>query len=141
MSAWLCGNKTLSLVVDVIKSDSFKKYDDNMFQYIDNEELIDILSELNTMSLNCRYGKHDSNILHDREYVKLNVDDGQRFKSVSCWLYQSGECYNSYDDDLYQALEAWCDDNELKYNENYDEYEWDIDNPIDRKKLEVIYNE
>jgi len=130
MSAWLCHNKTLSCVVDVIKSDDFKEYDKENYAEKSNEELINILSDLNTKSLNCRYGENEYHILQDREYIKLDVDDGQRYKSLSCYTYQTCECPENNNHPLFHALESWEIDNESKYETVWSQYHWDIDNPI-----------
>ena len=128
MSAWLVGNNTLSLCVDVIKSDDFKPYDTGNYAAKSKEELIDILSDLNTKSLNCRYGENPSHILKNRGYTPLDVEDGQRHKSVACYLYQTCECPEIVKHSLFDSLLKWEEDNFEKYlNGNY---QWDIDNPI-----------
>ena len=107
MSAWLCGNGTLSLCVDVIKRADFQEFDVENYADKSNEELIEILSELNTKSLDCRYGKSETHILQHREYVSINVTDGQRFKSVGCYTYQTCECPANENHPLFKALENW----------------------------------
>lgn len=119
MSAWLCGNKTLSLCVDVLKEE--KGYSE------DCQVLLEELSELNTRSLDCRYGKSVQHILSDKEYVCLDVDDGQKYKSVCCYLYQTCECDANYDDSLFKSLEDYVNENEDEFEAVYDVYEWDID--------------
>lgn len=131
MSAWLCGNKTLSLVVDVIQSGEFiEGYDDAEFHNRTEHELINILSDLNTQSLDCRYGKYEGHILQNREYIKLDVDDGQRYKSVGCYLYQTCECSEIVESPLFKALDDWYNDNTPEFEDKWDQYHWDIDNPI-----------
>ena len=132
MSAWLCGNKTLSLCVDVIKSDEFKKEFDVNGEYCERDvlELLYELSYLNTKSLDARYGVSEDNILKDKEYVSLNVDDGQRYKSVCCYLYQTCESEESCNDPLFQLLDYWCEDKRKVFEEVVDNYYWDIDCPI-----------
>lgn len=129
MSAWLCGNKTLSCVVDIIQSNDFKKNYDIANEYCNKEknELIDILSDLNTKSLNCRYGASEDNVLKDRKYVYLNVPIGQKFKSVSCYLYQTCECEDNLSNPLFHLLEKWSDDRFDLFECDWDKYEWDID--------------
>ena len=127
MSAWLCENLTLSCCVEVIKSDGFKDYDVEGYAQKSNQELIEILSDLNTKSLDCRYGKSPSHILEERHYCPLNVDDGQRHKSVCCYLYQTCECSENEEHPLFKALDEWADDNDSKFN--WDNYYWDLDNP------------
>lgn len=129
MSAWLCGNLTLSACVEIIKSDDFQFYDDGTYSDKSNSELMDILSDLNTKSLNCRYGKSRNHILEERHYCPLNVDDGQRYKSVSCYLYQTCECQENEEHPLFKALENWVEDNEDNYDSVWMEYYWDLDNP------------
>lgn len=123
MSAWLCGNGTLSLCVDVLKS---------MDEYVDEEELVLLnrLSDLNTKSLICRYGKREHQILKDRMYISLDVDDGQRYKSVCCYIYQTCECDSNYDEPLFKSLVEWSDENEECFESLSDDYFWDIDNHI-----------
>lgn len=133
MSAWLCGNKTLSLCVDIIKSEGFTDYDEDDYQSKSELELLNELSSLNTNSLNCRYGKRQSNILQDREYIPLDVEDGQRYKSVACYLYQTCECNKNYHHPLFRGLNRWRNDNEVRYEELWDKYHWDIDNPAPRR--------
>ena len=129
MSAWLCRNGTLSLCVDVIKRDDFKEFDVENYADKSNEELIEILSELNTKSLDCRYGKSDSHILLNKRYIPFDIEDGQRFKSVSCYLYQTCECEENWDHPLYKGLDEWYLANENKFAPSWKKYEWDIDNP------------
>ena len=130
MSAWLCEKGTLSLVVDVIKCDSFKNYDVGNYANKSNEELLGILSDLNTKSLNCRYGKSEDNVLQNREYVSLDVEDGQKYKSVCCYLYQTCECLDIVEHPLFSALDKWRMDNR-EYEDYKGEYYWDIDNFLD----------
>ena len=129
MSAWLCENGTLSLVVDVIKSDSFKEYDVENYADKNNKELVDILSDLNTKSLNCRYGKSEDNILQNREYINLNVEDGQKYKSVCCYLYQTCECLDIVEHPLFSALDEWRMNNR-QYEDYKGLYHWDIDRMV-----------
>ena len=129
MSAWLCENGTLSLVVDVIKSDSFKEYDVENYADKNNKELVDILSDLNTKSLNCRYGKSEDNILQNREYINLNVEEGQKYKSVCCYLYQTCECLDIVEHPLFSALDEWRMDNR-QYEDYKGLYHWDIDRMV-----------
>ena len=120
MSAWLCGNKTLSLCVDVIKQYKLGGYEEKS-----NKELMNILSDLNTKSLNYRYGENDDHILENREYVKLDVEDGQKHKSVSCYLYQTCEDPENIKHPLFEALDSYRE----VYFEKYvnGDYYWDID--------------
>lgn len=130
MSCWLCGNRTLSLVVDVIKSDDFKDYDTNNYAQKTNKELMDKLSELNTWSLDCRYGKSEDNKLDNINYKNMTVSPAQRHKSVRCYIYQTCEGIGNEDDPLYKALDQWSQDTYPKYEAEEDECYWDIDNPI-----------
>ena len=130
MSAWLCGNKTLSLCVDVIKSDEFEEYDIWNYRLEENSELMDLLSELNTKSLNCRYGEDESHILKLRDYVNLDVSAAQRHKSVRCYLYQTCECPENQNHPLFESLEKWSMYTYSKYEIEHDKCEWDIDDPI-----------
>lgn len=127
MSAWLCGNKTLSLCVDVIRRDDFKEFDECGYACKDDDELISLLSFLNTKSLNCRYGESDEHILKDRGYVSLSVDDGQRYKSVHCYLYQTCECNDVCEHPLFKGLEGWCDVHDDEFEKDWGKYQWDID--------------
>lgn len=134
MSAWLCGNGTLSLVVDVIKSDGFNEYDTEGYSNKSNEELIGILSDLNTKSLNCRYGQSEDNILQNRKYLSIDVGEGQRHKSVTCYLYQTCECIDIVEHPLFKALDKWRmdawenDDGSIVHGDYY----WDIDLYLDK---------
>lgn len=130
MSAWLCGNKTLSLVTDIIKSEEFQKYDLDGYNLLNNSELMGILSDLNTKSLNCRYGYSEDNILKDISYIPLEVSDSQKHKSVRCYLYQTCECLENEEHPLFIALDKWSEDNYDKYEAEHSLCEWDIDNPI-----------
>lgn len=129
MSAWLCRKATLSLVVDVIKSDDFKEYDVDGYANKSKDDLIEILADLNTKSLNCRYGKSPYHILKNREYINLNVDEGQRHKSVACYLYQTCECEEILEHSLFKALSKWNGDGRGKYEPTWSQYHWDIDDP------------
>lgn len=129
MSAWLCENKTLSLCVDVIKSDDFKLYDVGNYGEKTEEELIQILTDLNTKSLNARYGESEYNVLKNPKYINLNVDDGQKHKSVACYTYQTCEAEYCREHPLFQSLEEWERANQ-QHEDYWDLYEWDIDNPI-----------
>ena len=137
MSAWLCGNKTLSLVVDVIKSEEFREnYDLDNSSQLDKDELMGKLSLMNTMSLNHRYGESDEHKLEDIKYEELDVSSCQRHKSVCCYLYQTCEDPDVYDSNLYKALDWWAEN-------HYDDFSideslichWDIDNPIPETRL------
>lgn len=130
MSAWLCENKTLSLVVDIIKSDEFQAYDDECYGLKDTFELMCLLSNLNTKSLDCRYGYSEDHILKNIRYIPLDVSDAQRHKSVRCYLYQTCECSENEEHPLFKALEEWSDDTYDKFEPEHDKCEWDIDNPI-----------
>lgn len=135
MSAWLCGKGTLSCVVDIIHSKDFKEnYDtEKCYSSKSNEELINILSDLNTKSLNCRYGKDVNHILsdEDRVYVPLNVPFGQKFKSLCCYTYQTCECDENYSHPLFKALDKFEDCNYEKFQDDWEDYHWDIDAHID----------
>ena len=128
MSAWLCGNKTLSLCVDVIKSDEFKEKYCTGYEDEDAFEILKELAYLNTLSLNSRYGNRGGHILVDKQYLPLEVDDGQKYKSVCCYLYQTCECQDNYNHPLFKALNDWSNENEKKYEKEWDKYSWDIDN-------------
>ena len=131
MSAWLCRNKTLSLCVDVIKSDDFQAYDEHNYSQKSNEELIQILTDLNTESLTYLYGENDEYcVLKNPEYIKLDVEDGQKHKSVACYTYQTCESPFCREHPLFQALEKWEADNLPLYETSWDLYEWDIDSPL-----------
>ena len=130
MSAWLCGNLTLSCVVDVIKSEEFKwNYDPADWSYKSKEELINYLSDLNTQSLNCRYGESPTHILEDRHYCPTNVSEAQKHKSVACYNYQTCECWHIEELPIFVALENWVSDNREKFEAEWDQCHWDLDNP------------
>lgn len=128
MSAWLCGNLTLSCCVDVIK-----KYMLGAYYEKTEEELIDILADLNTQSLNCRYGERMGNILENREYIKLDVSDAQKYKSVRCYLYQTCECKETVEHPLFKALHHFTEEYLMEFDKEWDNCHWDIDNPIPRR--------
>ena len=121
MSAWLCGNLTLSCCVDVIKEYRLGKYYEKS-----KEELIDILSDLNTKSLNCRYGVSRYHILENRKYISLDVSDAQKYMSVRCYLYQTCECEENEEHPLFKALQEYVEEN-LKYENERDNCHWDLD--------------
>ena len=79
MSAWLCGNKTLSCVVDIIKSNDFKKNYDIANEYCNKEknELIDILSDLNI---------DDHNMISNSNIIKC------RNFSISTYISSNNNC-------------------------------------------------
>ena len=132
MSAWLCRKGTLSLVVDVIKSDDFKEYSQE-YQSKSKDELIEVLADLNTKSLDYRYGESEYHVLQDRTYISLDVEPGQRHKSVGCYTYQTCEDPANDEHPLFAALEKWYADNDEKYDAIWDQYEWDIDRAIERQ--------
>lgn len=136
MSAWLCENKTLSLVVDTIKSDEFKEnynykgkdslgFDADGVE--DNEELLIHLSTLNSFNLDCLYGMDDDNHLDEVKYIKQDVSDAQRHMSVCCYIYQTSDYEDMYNSPLFKALKQWRDDNYAKYDHWQDTCKWDID--------------
>ena len=90
MSAFLCGNKTLSCVVDVIKSPEFKQhyYKEN-FNELMELDILQKLSYYNTRNLNYLYGEDIDNKLYNKCYKHLEVSDAQRHKSTACYLYQT----------------------------------------------------
>ena len=131
MSAWLCKKGTLSLVADTIKSDDFKEYDTENYSEKETSELMEILSDLNTKSLNARYGESQNHILKDKTYIKLDTDECQRHKSVCCYLYQTAESSECTTHPLFKALEKWSDDTEDKYDNGYWwDCKWDIDKTL-----------
>lgn len=131
MSAWLCRKGTLSLVVDTIKNEDFKKYDTENFSDKEKNILINLLSDLNTKSLNASYGESQDNILEDKEYIHLDVDECQRHKSVCCYLYQTCESTESSNHPLFQSLEKWSDETANKHDYDYWwECKWDIDKTL-----------
>ena len=137
MSAWLCGNKTLSLCVDVIKSEEFKKYDtDEVYSSMQSLELVELLSDLNTKSLNCRYGVNKKmNVLSNKQYIPLNVSDAQKHKSVRCYLYQTCESEECCQHPLFKLLKEWSEDVYEKYSPFHKECEWDMDTPLPINKI------
>lgn len=132
MSAWLCGNKTLSLVADVILSKEFQENYDTKHDFaLEKSSLVNLLSYLNTKSLNARYGENkELNVLEDIEYVLLDVGKAQKHKSVRCYLYQTCESDECCEHPLFQLLEQWSEDNYEKYSFLHKYCEWDMDSPI-----------
>lgn len=132
MSAWLCGNKTLSLVVDAIKSSEFKdNYDTDGSSLQDNDELMKRLSLMNSASLDYRYGKDEDNYLKNIKYERMIVVPAQMHKSVCCYLYQTCEDPQVVESSLFKALDEWANDHYDDYTEmERDKCHWDIDNPI-----------
>lgn len=137
MSAWLCENKLLSIVVDVVKSEDFRNNYDVNGDYSDlsEGELLDLLSEINVNNLRYLYDSfpddYEQGILDNREYVRLSVSDFQRHKSVASFVYQSCDFSGNEDIPLFCLLVKWRDDYDgLVYSSEWDEAEWDIDNPI-----------
>lgn len=140
MSAWLCENKLLSIVVDVIKSNEFRNNYDTNHKYCDKDELelLNQLSDINTGNLHYLYSSFPSEIeeriMNNREYVPIDVNEYQKHKSVCSFIYQSCD-YIDYDklddDDLFNLLLKWRDSH-INYEDNveWEKAEWDIDNPI-----------
>lgn len=135
MSAWLCRNGTLSLCVDVIKSDDFKEYSQE-YQSKSKDELIEILADLNTKSLDARYGESEYHILKNPQYIGLDVEDGQKHKSVACYTYQTCESDYCCEHPLFIALEKWWADTEDEYDSIWDQYAWDIDRELEEQSDE-----
>ena len=133
MSAWLCENKLLSLVVDVIKSGSFRKYYDTDELYSEKSEieLIEELSDINCTNLHYLYeefpSEFEKDIIDNREYVKLDVSNAQRHMSVCSFIYQSCDCEGNGNNLLYSLLRKWRDDYYKIYCDEHDNCEWDID--------------
>lgn len=134
MSAWLCENKLLSLVVDVVKSDAFGKYYDVEHEYCDKseDELIHMLSDINARNLEYLYDSFPSeveqDILDNLGYVKLDVGNAQRHMSVCSFIYQSCDCVDyDVDNGLFTLLMRWRDDYYKVYCCEHDDCKWDID--------------
>ena len=136
MSAWLCGNKTLSLVVDTIKTEEFQKNYDykgkdsfgfEATEETDELELLKHLSELNSFNLDRLYGMDDDNHSNDFKYIKQDVSEAQRHMSVCCYIYQTSDYEDMYNSPLFNALKKWRDDNYEKYDHWHDTCKWDID--------------
>ena len=122
MSCWICGNKTLSIVTDVVKEISDKDYDTN--------ELMTELSRLNIKNVEQYYGHNDcghTDVITGTEYEHLDVKDAQKHKSVCCYLYQTT---NYVEDPLLKLLEKWADDNRHIYEPYWDLHKWDIDSHL-----------
>lgn len=136
MSAWLCENKTLSLVVDIIKSSEFKdKYDLDGSSDMDEETLMMKLSRMNSKSLNYRYGHEKDNYLKDIKYVKQLVVPAQKHKSVCCYLYQTCEDPEVKETPLFRALDKWSEDHYEDFTEQEkDNCHWDIDHPLPKRR-------
>ncbi len=136
MSAWLCENKTLSLVVDVIKSDSFRKYYDVDGKYYNKSEneLVRLLSDINVKNLTYLYDsfpcEEEVEIMENREYIKQDVSNAQRHMSVCSFIYQSCDCDDNEKNDLYMLLRKWREDYYEIYGDDHKCCAWDIDNPI-----------
>lgn len=137
MSAWLCENKLLSLVVDVVKSETFKKYYDveNEYSDLDEDEIIQLLSDINTINLQYLYDSFpceaETNVINNREYIKQDESNAQRHLSVASFIYQSCDCDENKENKLYLLLRQWCDDYYKIYVDEHDDCEWDIDNPLE----------
>ena len=132
MSAWLCGNKTLSLVVDTIKSSEFEdNYDMNNSSGLDKQTLMRKLSQMNTESLNYRYGQDPDNYLENIRYERQFVIPAQKHKSVGCYLYQTCEDPEVKETPLFKALDKWWEDHYEDFTEQEkDNCHWDIDHPL-----------
>lgn len=119
MSCWICGNGTLSIVTDVVKEISDKEYE--------TSALMSELSRLNIKNIEEYYGHNDcghTDVIDGVSYVKLDVDEAQRHKSVCCYLYQTTDYVT---DPLLELLEKWADDHRHTYEPYWDLYKWDID--------------
>lgn len=132
MSAWLCGNGTLSLVADVIKSAEFaEKYDPNtLWSYREPIDLVQKLSSYNSENLDYLYGTDSDNYENNLEYVELNVSDAQKHKSVACYLYQTTDLPYNRDILLLQSLRKWVEDHRAEFEPWWDTVEWDIDRSL-----------
>ena len=119
MSCWICGNKTLSLVADTVQ-----KITDG---YDDKEELMKELSRLNIKTVEQYYGDTDcghTDVINNVKYIKLDVEDAQRHKSVCCYLYQTDDYVKS---PLIDVLKRWSEHTRNAYEPYWDLYKWDID--------------
>jgi hypothetical protein len=130
MSAWLTGNKGISIVVDVLRENHYK---DNKIS--DNEMFAELLA-INLASLIARYGDigYDwINAGYNNCYTPMTVSEGQKIRTCHSYMYQSCEINNFEDieiiaflqkvlsSDKYQKIEKETEDEDL---------EWDIDNPM-----------
>ena len=134
MSAWLCENKLLSLVVDVVKSETFKKYDIfKEYSEKSKEELMNELHGINSDNLEYLYPDDvEFRTLNDIHYIKQDVSDAQRHKSVCSFIYQSCDVFDEGDNRLFDLLCMWRDDFDgIVDGKEWDMAEWDIDNPLD----------
>lgn len=120
MSAWLCENKTLSLVVDIIKSNEFQAYDKECYGLKDTFELMCLLSNLNTKSLDCRYGYSEDNIL--KNIYKRDIEPIAKqflndfFENVNCTNIFNNNWWNWLDD--YPIIEIPFTEDYIKYRED-----------------------
>ena len=91
MSAWLCENKTLSLVADVITSPEWaKEYDEHFYNEMEKDKLVNVLNWYNRRNLDYLYEDGaDGFGKSEPVYVELDVSPVQRYKSVRCYLYQT----------------------------------------------------
>lgn len=137
MSAWLCEDKLLSIVVDVVKSEDFRNnYDvDGDYSDLSESELMDLLSKINVNNLHYLYDSfpndYERSVLEGRRYVGLGVSDFQRHKCVASFVYQSCDFEGNMDIPLFKLLVKWRDDYDgFRCSPEWDAAEWDIDNPI-----------
>ena len=137
MSAWLCEDMLLSVVVDVIKSEDFRRnYDvDGVYSDLSEDVLMGLLSEINANNLRYLYDSFpndfEQRVLECRGYVGLSVSDFQRHKCVASFVYQSCDFSGNEDIPLFGLLIKWRDDyDSLRHSSEWDDAEWDIDNPM-----------
>lgn len=132
MCAWLCGNKTLSVVVDLVLSSDFQNdYDvDHVYRDKMPLDLLGILSWWNNRKLDELYGKDKYHKLYNKKYIQLDVSDVQVHKSVCCYVYQTCGCRANDDELLFQLLKNWCDDHFDEYEESWETAEWNLDSPV-----------
>ena len=130
MSAWECGNKTLSLVVDVIRSEEFQT---KTGVPKTKKALMELLHSYNKWSLEERYEENE--FMTKPRYQNIKVDEPQKWKSVGCYLYQCD--YIPYDKmpQLLIDLENWYQKTAEQYDEESKDYDWDIDTPIQWRNL------
>ena len=134
MSAWLCKNKLLSLVVDVVKSNSFRYEYDICNDYSDKseQELMEMLHGINAHNLEYLYPDDvEFRTLDNIEYVKQDVSDVQKHKSLASFIYQSCDVYDEGDNRLYDLLCEWRNDyQEIYEGDEWNKAHWNIDVPL-----------
>ena len=122
MSCWICGNETISLVVDLIKKNKY-------YTEISNQELGEKLEKLNKINYSLYYNENE--LEPSFEYKKLKETYNQKLMSLHCYHYQTCDYADEFKNEqkeLWNVVRKIYDETNDTYNKiNHDNYHWDID--------------